>query len=153
MFKRLALIAVSTVLFSFTVSQAHADLLPGLTKPNFASFPQCDDPGVTGKIIKRFNWAEKHTWQRGFTLDEITSTRERVTHSETINAHIDEEEPLVARRYCRGHAQLSDGRHPTVLYLIEGGQGFAGTSYNVEFCINGLDPWRVYDGHCRTINF
>lgn len=52
------------------------------------------------------------------------------------------------------------GRHPVpaerhfrreVLYLIEAGQGFAGTHHKVFFCIDGLDPWRVYDGHCRVL--
>ena len=106
---------------------------------------QCDDQKVLRDIIKRFNWAEQNTWQRGFGLDDITQVRER-----TVVAG---ENEAIPRRYCRGHAHLSNGRHPTVLYLIEGGQGFAGTGHKVQFCVNGLDPWRMFDGSCRAINY
>ena len=60
------------------------------------------------------------------------------------------DEPISVHGYGGGHRP----RHPrrrTVLYLIEGGQGFAGTHHKVFFCIDGLDPWRVYDGHCRVL--
>jgi len=135
-----------TLLLGLAVSSpAQADILGKLVKPHLESFPQCDDPKVVADIIERFNWAEENTWQRGFGLEDVVETRERVV--------VDTGQSAIPRRYCRGHAQLSNGRHPTVLYLIEGGQGFAGTGHKVEFCINGLDPWRSYDGSCRVINF
>lgn len=108
-------------------------------------FPSCDDPKVLGQIVERFNWAEENTWHRGFYLEDITRTRERVVQ--------DGHHRQVPRRYCRGHAKLTNGRHPTLMYLIEEGAGFAGTGFNVEFCINGLDPWRVHDGSCRVLNY
>lgn len=54
-----------------------------------------------------------------------------------------------ARRTKHRHRPHRVWRH--VVYVIEGGQGFAGTGYNVQFCIDGLDPWRVNDGHCRVV--
>ena len=109
------------------------------------TFPECHDEKVLKKIIKRFNYAENRTWHRGFTLDDIERTRESLGQSTY--------ESPIPRRYCRGHALLSNGRHPTVFYLIEGGQGFAGNSFNVEFCISGLDEWNDHDGSCRALRY
>ncbi len=125
------------------VSLASAGLLDPLLQ--YQTFPGCDDSGVLNKIIKRFNWAENRTWGRGFSLDEIERTRERLVK--------DTHDSPIPRRYCRGHALLSNGKHPTVYYLIEGGQGFAGNSYNVEFCISGLDEWNDHDGSCRALRY
>jgi hypothetical protein len=105
------------------------------------SFPHCDDGKVIAKIVHRFNWAEHHTWKRGFGIESVQRARQR---------RVEDRGPI-PRRYCRGHAILSNGRHPTVHYLIEGGQGLAGTGFNVEFCVNGHDPWRTYDGSCRVL--
>ena len=138
-------LAIMGVASGFATTSAKADILGKLIKPHLETFPQCDDQKVLRDIIKRFNWAEQNTWQRGFGLDDITEVRER-----TVVAG---ENEAIPRRYCRGHAQLSNGRHPTVLYLIEGGQGFAGTGHKVQFCVNGLDPWRMFDGSCRAINY
>ncbi len=109
------------------------------------SFPQCHDEKVLGKIVKRFNWAEDYNWKRGFYLKDIERVRERVVQ--------DGEHRLIPRRYCRAHAQLTNGRHPTLYYLIEGGQGFAGNSFNVEFCLGGYDRWNEYDGSCRVLRY
>lgn len=148
-----------TIAIAISFQSASAALLDPLIR--FPSFPQCGDAKVLGKIIKRFNKAEDKTWHRGFYLEDITRVRERKVlgdgyfeEREITDDYHDTpmHERLVPRRYCRGHAQLTNGRHPTLFYLIEGGQGFAGNSYNVEYCVNGLDPWREYDGSCRVLN-
>jgi hypothetical protein len=111
----------------------------------FKKFPECHDTKVLDKIVKRFNWAEDNTWQRGITLQTIERTRERLVQSTKISS--------IPRRYCRGHAILSNGKHPTVFYLIEGGQGYSGTQFNVEYCISGFDEWREFDGSCRVLRY
>lgn len=135
----LAAILVASFAFASSVMAGPLDLL---VKP---SFPQCHDVKVLGKIVERFNWAEENTWNRGFYLQDIERVRERV-----VQNHPDR---LIPRRYCRAHAQLTNGRHPTLFFLIEGGQGFAGNGFNVEFCLNGYDRWNEYDGSCRTLNY
>jgi len=117
----------------------------GLVEPHVISksFPHCHDEKVLEKIIERFNWAEDNTFQRGFYLGNIERVRERVVQTNSA----------IPRRYCRGHARLTNGRHPTIYYLIEGGQGFAGNSFGVEFCMSGLDPMREYDGSCRVLRY
>ncbi len=157
MLKRLSGLLV--VLVAIAYSQiASAALLDPLIR--YPSFPQCDDSKVLGQIVKRFNKAEDDQWNRGFYLEDIQRVRERKVLGEgyenravTDDYHdVPMDEQLIPRRYCRGHAILTNGRHPTLFYLIEGGQGFAGNRFNVEFCVNGLDPWREFDGSCRTLN-
>lgn len=61
------------------------------------------------------------------------------------------EENPIARRYCEGVVQLSDGTQAPVWYLIEYGMGFASIGDNVEFCVGGFDRWYVYNGYCRVL--
>lgn len=154
-------ISLSICLCLLAVACGTATSRAGLLEPllRHRSFPQCHDVKVLGMIIERFNWAEENTWHRGFYLADIERIRESSVRGDGFGNKSALEgydaqpadERLIPRRYCRGHARLTNGRHPTVFYLIEGGQGFAGNSFNVEFCVNGLDPWREYDGSCRVL--
>lgn len=106
-------------------------------------FPACTNEKVLEKITKRFNKAEEDTWNRGFYLESISRPHghgQRGFEDSSINRH-----------YCHAYANLSNGRTRKVHYLIEEGQGFAGFGWNVEFCVTGLDPWKIYDGYCRTV--
>lgn len=107
------------------------------------NLPDCSDERVLQKISKRFNRAEDHTWHRGLYVDSISRP-----HG---HGHHGFEESPIYRVYCHAYANLSNGRTRKVHYLIEDGQGFAGFGWNVEFCVTGLDRWRVYDGYCRTV--
>ncbi len=122
----------------------------GLLEPHIISksFPSCDDQKVLGRIVERFNWAEENTWKRGFFLEDIERVRERV-----VQNNDNEYYSQIPRRYCRAHARLTNGRHPTLYFLIEGGQGFAGNKFNVEFCLGGYDRWNEYDGSCRVLRY
>ena len=140
---------VLTVIFA---ALSHAQLFCGaasaaLLDPHIqtTSFPQCHDIEVLGMIVERFNRAEENTWHRGFYLKDIERVRQRIVQG----THVSQ----IPRRYCRAHARLTNGRHPTLFYLIEGGQGFAGNKFNVEFCLGGLDRWNEYDGSCRAFRY
>ena len=117
------------------------DLLVPYTK----SFPHCSDEKVLATIVKEFNWAEKNTWHRGYGLETVVDPHESTTHDHGYRR--------IARRYCRGEAVLTNGHHPRVLYMIERGQGFAGTGFNVAWCISSLDPWREYGDGCRVLRY
>ncbi len=106
-------------------------------------FPGCDDAGVLAKITERYNWADRHTWKRGVELDGIVRISQRLLQAG--------DDRLINRRYCRGHAVLSDGRHRAVNYLISQRQGFASLTWNVEFCVIGSDRWKSYSGSCRVL--
>ncbi|MEL6505355.1 MAG: hypothetical protein AAFO61_01615 [Pseudomonadota bacterium] len=124
-------------------SPAKAALLDSVLQHK--TFPLCHDKKVLGSIVERFNWAEKNTWHRGFTMSDVTRVRERLVR--------DNPEFLIPRRYCRAHSHLTNGTHPTVFYMIEGGQGFAGNGFHVVFCVGGLDPWRENNGSCRLLRY
>ncbi len=107
------------------------------------SFPQCGDAKVLHEIVEHFNRAEIRNKNTGLELENISGARERQTLAGG--------ERQINRRYCRAHAELSNGRHPTVHYLIEQRVGFASIGWNVEFCIPGQDRWMVYGGSCRVL--
>lgn len=108
-------------------------------------FPVCTDESVTKRILKRFNKTEKIYWQeRGLVLNAIT------------NPHLHSENPFpkspINRRYCHGDAVFQNGKKHRIHFLIEEGAGFASYTWNVEYCIHGLDPWSYYDGYCRVLS-
>lgn len=111
--------------------------------PQKKTFPECHNPAVIKQIIKRFNWAEDNTWQRGIRLQAVERIRQRGRAGSGVSA--------IQHRHCRGHALLNNGRHPTIYFLIEEGMGFAGNGFNVEFCVSSLDRWNEDNQHCRTL--
>jgi hypothetical protein len=126
----------SVMLLSFSGTQSAAAPSP---------FPQCDSSKVIKKLVKRFNKTEKIYWSaRGRHLNTVA------------HPHLHSENPFpdspINRRYCHGDAVFSDGKKHRIHYLIEQGAGFAGFSWNVEYCIHGLDPWKYYDGRCRVLS-
>ncbi len=108
-------------------------------------FPICESERVLKKVVKRFNHAEKVYWQaRGLTLSDIANP-----HQHSVNPFPDSP---INRRYCHGDAMFANGQTRRIHYLVEEGAGFAGFTWNVEYCIHGLDPWKYYDGHCRVLS-
>ncbi|MEM9330213.1 MAG: hypothetical protein AAGA53_02740 [Pseudomonadota bacterium] len=115
--------------------------------PSFAleTFPACTSDKVLRKLVKRFNQTEKIYWEeRGLELQDVANP-----HNHATNPF---EDSPINRHYCHGDAVFSDGRSHRIHYLIEEGAGLAGFTWNVEYCIHGLDPWRYYDGRCRVLS-
>ncbi|MGI9351065.1 MAG: hypothetical protein ACR2O3_05840 [Rhizobiaceae bacterium] len=109
------------------------------------SFPSCKSEKVLRKVVRRFNQTEKIYWiDRGLVLDQISGP-----HNHTTNPF---PESPINRHYCHGDAHFNNGKSHRIHYLIEKGAGFAGFTWNVEYCIHGLDPWRYYDGRCRVLS-
>ena len=108
-------------------------------------FPHCESERVLKKVVRRFNLTEKIYWRsRGLVMTGIE------------RAHLHSENPFpespINRRYCHADAFFEDGLKRRVHFLIEQGAGFAGFSWNVEYCVHGLDPWKYYDGRCRVLS-
>lgn len=58
----------------------------------------------------------------------------------------------IDRQYCSATAVMNDGSTYPVWYMVEFGQGFTGVGgFNVEFCVEGFDKWRIQDGNCRAV--
>jgi uncharacterized protein YbjT (DUF2867 family) len=121
-----------------------------------AQVAACDAPGVIGRIQSRFNGREAEFWKSGLTLVGVDHIRE--THFRPNGLD------LIPRRYGRARAITSDGRQrPLWYYVVEdaGITGWHGSlflgliryptpgSFNVEWCIDGLDRHRTYAQNCR----
>ena len=107
-------------------------------------FTACDSPAVFRTITHRFRIADRNVIQRDLAIVDYFDVYER-NYTPATDMH------LIARRYCQGKVSMSDGHTRSIWYLIESGQGFAGIGDNVEFCIDGLDPWHVYGAYCRSV--
>lgn len=110
--------------------------------------PGCDDPRVLSQVQRRFHVQATRVHH---TPELKLAGVERIRHVEDVPGYKVTRPTMINRRYCQGHALLNNGKHPQVYYLIEQRAGFVGVSWNVEFCLAGYDPWRVHDGHCRTL--
>ncbi len=105
--------------------------------------PLCDAQSVLNNIAKRYHTANVKTWQTGLAIGTVTKIDQ--VKFEPANPG------LIDRRFCHARVELSNGHPSDLYYLIEERQGVASIGWGVEFCLPGQDPWRVYDGFCRSI--
>ncbi|MEM9277268.1 MAG: hypothetical protein AAGA76_01695 [Pseudomonadota bacterium] len=132
------------LVFAFLSAVLLANFQP---KASFAieRFPACTSEKVLKKIVKRFNRTERIYWQeRGLKLDNVSNPHNHITNPFPYSP--------INRHYCHGDAHFDNGQSHRIHYLIEQGAGFAGFTWNVEYCIHGVDPWRYYDGRCRVLS-
>ncbi len=106
---------------------------------------QCEDGSILRKIERRFRHQVKHVAH----LPDVRIETIRRIHQHRYQPAGDNSP--IARRYCHGTAELTDGRHKKIWYLIEDHQGLAGLGDNVEFCVSGFDRWNVYNSYCRIL--
>lgn len=119
--------------------------MPAREAQAFERFPACTSASVLKKLVSRFNQTERIYWRhRGLVLSDVANP-----HHHSTNPFPDSP---INRHYCHGDAVFANGKTRRMHYLIEQGAGFAGFTWNVEYCIHGLDPWRYYDGRCRTLS-
>ncbi len=141
-FSKNAVIALALGLSSLSgqVAQA-ADYIEVL--PADAGF--CSEASVLGRIQSKFRHQVTHVPN----LPDVAITD---FHEITLRRWLPAgEERPIARLYCGAKVALSDGNQRDIWYLVEEGMGFAGTGYNVEFCVDGFDRWNVYSGACRIL--
>jgi hypothetical protein len=136
------LITAIAVLLAPGIVEA-ADVTGPILVPEPIEATACTSPSVLGRIMERFAWAERSTWHRGFVMASIDNPRP--------SGHPFTEPGLIQRDYCMADSLLTNGEMRTVYYAIEYGVGFASIGHYVDFCVLGLDPWRVHDGGCRTV--
>jgi hypothetical protein len=106
-----------------------------------ANVPACEAPSVLSYIQQRFADNEASYWNSPLTISAI----ERV-HAIGYRAWgLD----FIPRRFCTGVALTSDGRQRQVDYSIIQEDGFAGYSWNVQWCVNGTDREGAYAPGCK----
>lgn len=124
--------------------------------PYDAQVALCQDAGVLGRIQGRFNAREPRDWNSPLQIAGFDHIRETAFRPNGLD--------LIPRRYCTARVTLSDGSRTRVDYNIVEDQGFAGWhgsllfgfiqfptpgSFNVEWCVSGLDRHRTYAPDCR----
>jgi hypothetical protein len=134
------LTALSAAALPFGAAQA-ADMIAVYPTDNGI----CGYPSVLGTISNRFDYQVHHVPH----LPQVGIANFYNLHETRYLPETDENP--IARRYCAGTVQLTDGSQRPVWYLIEYGMGFASIGDNVEFCVGGFDRWHVYDGYCRVL--
>ncbi|MEL6435972.1 MAG: hypothetical protein AAFP99_04160 [Pseudomonadota bacterium] len=128
---------------------------------------ECETPALIKAIKSRFRIQARKIHDRPeWRIEDVTEIHQHRHIPQDVHA-----QRAVDRRYCHGTAVFNDGTHRSIWYLIEGGMGFAGFGQswlgsrdktrkvfangpavdNVEFCIEGLDKWNVYNAHCRLL--
>lgn len=108
--------------------------------PGDEDVPLCDSHTVVA-AAKRFT-ARAEPVYRVPRVSQFVPVRE-------VTATVYNPSPLV-RRYCLASVELDNGQHTDAHYFVEEDSGFASISWSVYVCLDGYDPWRVYDGRCRV---
>jgi hypothetical protein len=103
--------------------------------------PTCADPGVVGRIRSLFHDRETEFWKSGLEIQTLGEVRETGFRPDGLD-HI-------PRRYCEAQVYLNNQSVRPVSYSIVEDAGFIGFSYDVEWCVGGLDRDGAYGGNCR----
>jgi uncharacterized protein with PIN domain len=136
-----AAIATMTVL---TLSPRPAKALEyWLAQARDRSVPACTSAEVIDIIRDRFGIEDTRVLKLGLAITSVTRISQDYEGKNDPSP--------VFRRYCKADAHLNNGKTTTVYYLLEQSAGFAALSWNVDFCLYGLDPWRVNDGRCHAV--
>ncbi|MCF3641530.1 hypothetical protein LXM94_16275 [Rhizobium sp. TRM95111] len=105
----------------------------------------CADPAVLERITASFEYNAKNVLKQPVSIAEIAHMQRSRFEPRTQYAS------SVEREYCGAKAALTDGSVRQLWYLIEQPWGFAGTGRGVEYCLAGLDPWKIHGAHCRSV--
>jgi hypothetical protein len=110
----------------------------------YADIPSCADSSVGARIAEKFAYQDAHIIHSGVTIASLSNPHQTGVGT-PWHGRVD-------RRFCSATAWLSNGRKAEAVYLIEGPHlATFGLGWNVESCVAGQDPWRVYDALCRSI--
>lgn len=107
------------------------------------NLPACDSGWALGTIRLRFSGKEFAFWNSGLGIvqfDDVQETANRPWAQDTI-----------PRRFCSARALLSDGIWRPVHYLIGEDFGLIGATWDVEWCVVGLDRNWASNPACRMM--
>ena len=145
--KRLAIAIGLAALVAAPVAHATEFKLPGLPG---VPVPDPNDYCATPKIIENLKRDVDHKF-RGYTNTKLFLV-EVIDPVETYSRERDETHK-VDRKWCHAKARMTDRTIRDLWYILEKPWGLAGTPMfsSTEFCIVGLDPWKIYGKDCSTI--
>jgi len=108
--------------------------------PMYGNLPACEDPAVLGEITSWFNSRESKFWGplQAVSYDRIRPIGYRPWGDD-----------FIPRRFCTGRVQLNDGTLHRVDYSVRENLGLFGLTWNVNWCVSGLDRHRSYAPDCQ----
>ncbi len=141
--RRLALLLAVTLSL---VSQVTArDLLPAEQRyfgswGYTAELPACNDPAVLNSLTSSFDSREYRFWGNlavtGY--DRVAPVAFRPWGAD-----------FIPRRFCTARVMLNDGKARQVDYSVREDLGLFGWSWNVNWCVHGLDRHMSNAPDCR----
>jgi hypothetical protein len=108
--------------------------------PMYGNLPACEDPAVLGEITSWFNSRESKFWG---PLQAISFDRVRPIAWRPWG------EDFVPRRFCTARLLTNDGVLRRVDYSVRENLGLFGWTWNVNWCVTGLDRHRSYAPDCK----
>lgn len=106
----------------------------------------CDTPHILENLKRDVDSSFRGYSKTRLMLVEISNPREHYSRNR-------DETHTVQRKWCHAKARMSDNTVRDMWYLLEKPWGLAGIPLmsSTEFCIAGLDRWKVYGKDCSTI--
>lgn len=117
-----------------------ADRAEERTFPMYGNLPGCDDPAVLSEVTSRFNSRESTFWGplQALSYDRVAQIGFRSWGDD-----------FIPRRFCSGRMLLNDGKFHRVDYSVRENLGLFGLTWNVNWCVSGLDRQRSYAPDCK----
>jgi hypothetical protein len=108
--------------------------------PMYGNLPACDDPAVLGELTRWFNSREATYWGplQALSYDRISQIGFRSWGAD-----------FIPRRFCSGRMLLNDGLFRRVDYSVREDLGLFGLTWNVNWCVSGLDRQLSYAPDCK----
>jgi hypothetical protein len=103
--------------------------------------PACEDPSVLGYVSSSFATKEAKFWNSSLTIVSYETV--------TLRSNRPWGKPFLPRAFCTARATLSDGSVRRVDYAVREDLGFAGYSWDVDWCVTGLDRHSAKEPSCR----
>ena len=117
-----------------------ADRAEERTFPMHGNLPGCADPAVLSEVTSRFNSRESTFWGplQALSYDRVAQIGFRSWGDD-----------FIPRRFCSGRVLLNDGKFRRVDYSVRENLGLFGLTWNVNWCVSGLDRQRSYAPDCQ----
>jgi hypothetical protein len=105
-----------------------------------ANLPACADPAVLNAVSSEFASREATYWNSGLTLGIFSRINEAGLRPWGKN--------YIPRRFCNAQVMLSDGKTRHVTYSVRDRLGFSTWTWDVDWCVTGLDRNKGYAPEC-----
>ncbi len=104
------------------------------------NLPACGDASVLGAVTSEFASRETTYWNSGLSVTGYDRVKETALRPWGQN--------FIPRRYCTARAMMSDGKMRQVSYAVRDRLGFATITWEVDWCVTGLDRLKAYAPEC-----